>query len=87
MGTDQNNDTQDATPTPAPSDESPSRRHKARIPAGFSTIRDLITFVIGVGIVINEVFIQPTVEPTSITIGIAMAGLPVVFGADERKRG
>lgn len=62
-------------------------RPRTRLPTGFSTIRDLITFIIGCGIIGNEVFLSPAVEPTAIGVGVAMAGLPLVFGADERKKG
>lgn len=56
------------------------------LPTGFATLRDVVTFVIGLGIIINEVFLQPTVEPAAVAIGVAMTGLPLVFGADERRK-
>lgn len=64
--------------------ETPRRRRV--LPTGFATIRDILTFTVGVGIILNEVFLQPTVEPASIAVGVAMTGLPLVFGADERKK-
>lgn len=57
------------------------------LPSGFTTLRDLITFLAGLGFVFNEVFISPSAEPAIIAVGVTMMGLPLVFGADERKRG
>lgn len=64
----------------------PSRRG-GRLPSGFTTIRDIVTFVAGLGFVANEVFVSETAEPAIVAVGVAMMGLPLVFGADERKRG
>ena len=58
-----------------------------RLPSGFTTIRDIITFVAGLGFVVHEVFISDTAEPAVVAVGVTMMGLPLVFGADERKRG
>lgn len=57
------------------------------LPSGFTTLRDVLSFILGVGIICNEVFLQPTVEPASIAVGIALVGLPLALGADERKKG
>ena len=74
---------QQEAPRPA---ETP--RHRGRLlPSGFTTIRDIVTFVAGLGFVANEVFISETSEPAIIAVGVTMMGLPLVFGADERKRG
>lgn len=53
--------------------------------SGFSTLRDVLLFVFGAGIVVNEVFISDSVELYALTAGVAMLGLPLVFGADEKK--
>lgn len=71
--------------TPNPS-EAP-RPSRGRLPSGFATLRDVVTFVAGLGFVGNEVFISATAEPAIIAVGVTMMGLPLVFGADERKRG
>lgn len=71
--------------TPKPSETPPPTRRV--LPSGFSTIRDVITFVAGLGFVCNEVFISESAEPAIIAVGVTMMGLPLVFGADERKRG
>lgn len=55
------------------------------LPTGFATIRDVISFVLGVGIVVNEVFFSTSVEAYAIGVGVALMGLPLVFGADERR--
>lgn len=72
---------QEATTPPEPP------RHRGRLPSGFATIRDIITFAAGLGFIGNEVFISPNVEPAIVAVGVTMMGLPLVFGADERKRG
>jgi hypothetical protein len=68
----------------------PSRRRRAkprhRLPSGFATIRDLVSFVIGIGIIGNEIFIQASIEPYAVGVGLALTGLPLVFGADERRK-
>jgi hypothetical protein len=56
------------------------------MPSGFSSLRDLLSFVAGMVIVGNEVFFQQAVEVALLTVGVALLGLPVVFGADERKK-
>lgn len=71
------------TPKPEPA----PRRRRTTLPSGFATIRDIITFFAGLGFVCNEVFISPTAEPAIIAVGLTMMGLPLVFGADERKKG
>lgn len=71
------------TPTPPEAPRPPSKR----LPSGFTTLRDLVTFLAGLGFVGNEVFISNTAEPAIVAVGVTMMGLPLVFGADERKRG
>jgi hypothetical protein len=56
-----------------------------RLPSGFATLRDLISFIGGLAIIANEVFISASVEAYAVGVGVAMMGLPLVFGADERK--
>lgn len=55
------------------------------MPSGFASIRDILSFIAGVAIIANEVFLQSTVEVAVLTVGVALAGLPVVFGADEKR--
>lgn len=71
-------------PQPSPPSQPPERK---RFGSGFATARDLITFLAGLAFVGNEVFISSTAEPAIIAVGVTMMGLPLVFGADERKRG
>jgi hypothetical protein len=70
-------------PMPAPVEQRPRRA----LPTGFATLRDLLLFLIGLVIIANEVFFQPNVEPASMAVGLAMTGLPLVFSADERRKG
>lgn len=58
---------------------------KRGLPSGFSSIRDLICFIAGLAIVGNEVFLSPEIAAGAIGVGVALLGLPLVFGADERK--
>lgn len=55
------------------------------LPSGFTTLRDLISFVAGMVIIVNEAFFSPTIELYAMGAGLALCGLPLVFGADERK--
>jgi hypothetical protein len=55
------------------------------LPSGFASVRDLICFVAGLIIIGNEVFFSQEIEAYAIGVGVALAGLPLVFGADERK--
>jgi hypothetical protein len=62
-----------------------SRVARRSLPTGFATIRDVISFGLGGVIVCNEVFFSPSVEAYAIGVGVALMGLPLVFGADERR--
>jgi hypothetical protein len=82
----------DPTPPPsggAPTGQKPEERAptRHRLPSGFSTIRDIVSFGVGLLIIGNEVFIQSTADPAVIAVGMAMTGLPLVFGANEKKGG
>lgn len=67
-------------------EKTPAKRAPRRgLPTGFATIRDVISFMLGVGIVVNEVFFSASVEAYAIGVGVALMGLPLVFGADERR--
>lgn len=74
---------------PVPGEQAPPERvvSRHRLPSGFSTIRDIVSFGVGLAIIGNEVFIQSSADPAVIAVGMAMTGLPLVFGADERKKG
>ena len=56
------------------------------MPSGFSSVRDILSFVAGIAMIANEVFFSEQVEVAILTVGVALAGLPVVFGADEKRR-
>lgn len=58
---------------------------KSRFPSGFSTVRDLVSFLAGLTIIFNEVFLSVQVEPYALGVGIALAGLPLALQADERR--
>jgi hypothetical protein len=59
---------------------------KQRMTTGFATLRDLVTFIAGLGIVLNEVFFSTSIEEVAVGVGFALMGLPVVFRTDERKK-
>lgn len=67
------------TPTGDPSTRKP------RFQSGFSTLRDLITFVAGLAVILNEVFLSATVQPYALGVGVALCGLPLALQADERR--
>lgn len=56
------------------------------LPSGFATLRDVATFTAGMVIIGYEVFDSNAVEPYVLAVGLTMTGLPLVFGADERRK-
>lgn len=49
----------------------------AKLPSGFATVRDAVSFIIGSGILIYAIVIQPPPPETlSIGVGLALVGLP-----------
>lgn len=60
-------------------------KKRRTLPSGFTTLRDAISFVLGAVILVNEIFFSDTVEPYAFGVSIALMGLPLVFGADEKK--
>lgn len=60
-------------------------RRSPRLPSGFKTARDLISFIAGMLVIGHEVFFQESIDALAVGIGGALLGLPVVFGADERR--
>lgn len=76
-----------AAPDPNPEGVPAANPEKARrFSSGFSSLRDVLSFIAGVVIIGHEVFFQNTVEIAILTVGVALAGLPVVFGADEKRK-
>lgn len=68
--------------------EKPTEQRKGRLlPSGFATIRDVVTFTLGMVIIGYEVFVSRNVEFAVLAVGLTMTGLPLVFGADERRKG
>lgn len=60
---------------------------RARLPSGFTTLRDVFTFGMGIAIIVWEVFVSSEVSEAVLAVGLSMAGLPIVFGADEKRKG
>ena len=58
-----------------------------RLPLGFATLRDVLTFMVGMVIIGYEVFVSAKVDAAVLAVGLTMTGLPLVFGADERRKG
>lgn len=56
-------------------------------PSGFATLRDAITFVAGMVVIGYEVFFSTEVDVMVLAVGLTLSGLPIAFGADERRRG
>lgn len=78
-------ETEKTSGEPAPPDVPAVVKGRRGLPSGFASIRDLICFVAGLIIIGNEVFFSPVIEAYAIGVGVALLGLPLVFGADERK--
>jgi hypothetical protein len=74
-------DRRDAEPAPART----PRKRRFRLASGFATVRDLISFSAGMVIICHEVFFAHEVQAAAVGVGVALTGLPLVFGADERK--
>lgn len=72
--------------TPAHRADPPAAPARKPFTHGFASVRDIITFLGGLAIIANEVFISDTAEASIVAVGVVMIGLPVAFGADERKR-
>lgn len=65
----------------------PRGRRVHGLPSGFTSLRDLLSFISGVGIIAHEVWWAGGHPQVAIlTVGVALAGLPVVFGADEKRK-
>lgn len=77
--------TSDGEVTPVTPERAAVEKKRRGLPSGFSTMRDIISFVLGAVILVNEIFISKSVEPYAFGVAVALMGLPLVFGADERK--
>lgn len=77
--------TSDGEVTPVTPETAVAKRKRRGLPSGFTTLRDAISFALGAIILVNEVFLSKGVEPYAIGVSVALMGLPLVFGADERK--
>lgn len=54
--------------------------------SGFVSIRDVILFAAGLGIIGHQVFMADTIDPTVLLIGAAAAGLPLIFDRPKERR-
>lgn len=73
-----------APPPPPPAKQ--ARTITIRLPSGFATIRDVLAFAAGMAIIVHEVFMSKTVDASAVAVGVSLTGLPLVFGADERRK-
>lgn len=62
------------------------RTDRDRFSSGFHTLRDLASFVFGVALIVHEVFVNTQADAYIVGVGVAFCGLPLVLGADEKKR-
>lgn len=60
------------------------KKKRRGLPSGFASIRDLLSFFAGVSIIAHEVWWAEPVDVAILAVGVTLAGLPVVFGADEK---
>lgn len=49
-------------------------------------MRDVIAFLAGMAIIVHEVFLSKQADATAVAVGVSLTGLPLVFGADERRK-
>lgn len=61
------------------------RRYPA-LRSGFNNMRDIISYGAGLIVIAHEVFFSASAEPAVIAVGVSLLGLPIVFGADERRK-
>jgi hypothetical protein len=54
--------------------------------SGFTTLRDLVSFLLGAAIIVHEV-LSPTVELFAMGAGLSLMGLPFALAADEKRKG
>lgn len=47
--------------------------------SGFVSVRDVILFGSGLGVIGYQVIVADTIDPTVLLVGAAMAGLPLIF--------
>ncbi|GAA2746186.1 hypothetical protein GCM10010440_36940 [Kitasatospora cinereorecta] len=50
---------------------------------GWRTLRDLILFLLGMAVIVREVWTPPA-DPSVIITGLSLAGLPAALSRDER---
>jgi hypothetical protein len=62
-------------------------RRSGQFSFGFATMRDLLSFLAGMGIIAHEVLVSETVDPYAIGVGVALTGLPIVFGGGGDSKG
>ncbi len=54
--------------------------------SGFSSVRDLILFGFGVGVLIQQIYFASELNSLIIALGAGAAGLPVVLRTDSKSR-
>lgn len=55
-----------------------------RFASGFATVRDLLSFVGGLGLLGHEVFLAPTAEPVLVAAAVALTGVPLALSGTGR---
>lgn len=49
-------------------------------------IRDLVIFLLGVGAIANELFLETEIRPAALIAASFMVGIPLTLRADEARR-
>lgn len=58
-----------------------------RLDLGFATVRDLVTFGLGVGILVYSIVVEPPPpEPLSVGVGVALVGVAPVAALAQRTK-
>lgn len=49
------------------------------LPSGFATLRDLVLFTLGAGVLLYAVVLRdPPTDPVAVMVGVTLCGLPMV---------
>ena len=77
-------------PTPPPA--APPAPRDPNTPAwfpqgsGFNTVRDMVLFLVGLGILGQQIFLSEEVNSFIVSLGAAAVGLPVVLRTDSKTK-
>ena len=59
------------------------RRRRRKMTSGFSTVRDLLSYLLGLAVIGYEVFAADKVDWGALLVGMGLMGLPLALGAGD----